>query len=198
MRGSMTVPQRAKNTVVPAPRRTAPPSTGPTTWPMFHWKLSKLSATGTTSGGTRLAIVVHHDGEDVPLAIPMPASPMRSVAGVSSCDDDIRTRNATEAMSRIFATRSTARRSRESAAAPENTTAKMPASGLMAAARVTRTGDVVRRSMMKPPTSVTIQTPVLANRPVPSSHRYARLRSGANSSVTGPQNSREPRESTHT
>jgi hypothetical protein len=43
---------------------------------------------------------------------------------------------------------------------------------------------------MKPPTSVTIQTPVLANRPVPSSHRNARLRSGAKSSLTGPQNSR--------
>jgi len=80
-RGSMTAPQRAKNTVVPAPRRTAPPSTGPTTWPMFHWKLSMLSATGTSSGGTRLPIVVHHDGEDVPPAIPMPASPTRSVPG---------------------------------------------------------------------------------------------------------------------
>src|ERR1039458_9154196 len=191
IRGSMTVPQRTKNTVVPAPRRTAPPSTGPTTWPMFHWKLSTLNATGTSSGGTRLPIVVHHDGEDVPLAIPMPAIPRRRVAGVSSRVDDIRTRNATELMSRIFATSSTARRSRESAAAPENTTAKMAASGLIAAARVTRTGDVVRRSMMKPPTSVTIQTPVLANRPVPSSHRNARLRSGAKSSLTGPQNSRE-------
>ncbi len=80
----MTAPQRAKNTVVPASLRTAPPSTGPTTWPMFHWKLSRLRATGTRSGGTRLPIVVHHDGEDVPPAMPMPASPIRSVAGVSS------------------------------------------------------------------------------------------------------------------
>ncbi len=195
----MTAPQRAKNTVVPASLRTAPPSTGPTTWPMFHWKLSMLSATGTSSGGTRLPIVVHHDGEDVPPAIPMPASPTRSVPGVSTCADDTTTRNATEPMSRIFATSSTARRSRESAAAPENTTATMPASGPIAAAKVTRTGDVVRRSMMKPPTSVTIQTPVLANRPVPSSHRNARLRSGANSSVTGPHRTAEqPLKSTHT
>jgi hypothetical protein len=82
------------------------------------------------------------------LATPMPASPMRRVAGVSRCDDDIKTRNATEPISRILARSSTARRSRESAAAPENTTAQMPASGPMAAARVTRTGDVVRRSIM--------------------------------------------------
>jgi len=157
---------------------------------MFHWKLSKLSATGKTSGGTRLPIVVHHDGEDVPLASPRPASPRRRVAGVSSCDEEMTTRSATEPISMIFATSRTPRRSWESAAAPENTTAKMLASGLMAAASVTRTGDVVRRSMMKPPTSVTIQTPVLANRAVPSSHRKARLRSGENSSVTGPQNSR--------
>ncbi len=100
-------------------------------------------------------------------------------------------------MSRIFATSSTARRSRESAAAPENTTARMPASGLIVVARVTRTGEVVRRSMMKPPTSVAIQTPALANRPVPSSHRNARLRSGANSSVTCPPNNRGTARSTH-
>jgi len=67
--------------------------------------------------------------------MPMPASPIRSVAGVSSCVDETTTRNATEPTSRIFATSSTARRSRESAAAPENNTAKMPASGLIAAAR---------------------------------------------------------------
>ena len=82
------------------------------------------------------------------LATPMPASPMRRVAGVSRCDDDIKTRNATGPISRILARSSTARRSRESAAAPENTTAQMPVSGPMAAARVTRTGDVVRRSIM--------------------------------------------------
>src|ERR1035441_6657400 len=63
--GTMTAPQRAKNTVVPASLRTAPPSTGPTTWPMFHWKLSRLRATGTGSGGTRLPIVAPHDGEGV-------------------------------------------------------------------------------------------------------------------------------------
>ena len=147
-RGTMTAPQRAKKTVAPAPRRTAPPRTGPTTWPMFHWKLSKLSATGTTSGGTSMPTVVHHDGDEVPPATPMPAIPTRRVAGVSSFDDDTKTRNATESSSRIFARSSTPRRSRESAAAPENTTAQIPASGLIAAARVTRTGDVVRRSIM--------------------------------------------------
>ena len=78
----------------------------------------------------------------------MPASPIRSVAGDSSFDEDIRQRKATEEMSRTFATSSTARRSRESAAAPENTTARMPPRGPIAAARVTRTGDVVSRSMM--------------------------------------------------
>ena len=142
--GNMIKPQTAKNTVVPAPRKTAPPRTGPTTWPMFHWKLSTLRATGTTSGGTRLATVVHHDGDDVPLDTPMPAMPMSRVVGVRFPVDDMMTRNATEAVSRIFASRRMARRSRESAAAPEKTTAQMPASGLMTAARVTRTGDVVR------------------------------------------------------
>ena len=187
----MTAPQRAKNTVVPASRRTAPPSNGPTTWPMFHWKLSRLNAAGTSSGGMRLPSVDHHEGVEVPPAIPMPASPINSVAGDSSRDDDIRTRKATEPTSRIFATRSTARRSRESAAAPENTTASMPESGPIAAASVTRTGDVVSRSMMKPPTRVAIQTPELANRAVPSSHRNARLRSGPKSSVTCPPNKSE-------
>ena len=41
---------------------------------MFHWKLSKLSATGTTSGGTRLPIVVHHDS-DVPVGYPQAGKP---------------------------------------------------------------------------------------------------------------------------
>ena len=169
--GNMTRPHTAKKTVVPALRKTAPPSTGPTTWPMFHWKLSTLRAKGTTSGGTRLAIVVHQDGEDVPLDIPMPAIPIRRVAGRQRSVDDMMTRNATEAVSRIFARRRMARLSRESAGAPENTTAQIPASGLMAAASVTRTGDVVRRSMMNPPTRAIIHTPVLANTAVPSSQR---------------------------
>ena len=34
--GKMTTAQSAKNTVVPAPLSTAPPSTGPMSWPMFH------------------------------------------------------------------------------------------------------------------------------------------------------------------
>ncbi len=121
---------------------------GPTTCPMFHWKLSTLNATGTSSGGTRLPTVVHHDGEEIPLESPMPEIPMSSVAGVSSCAEDITVRNATDPMSRSFARRRMARRSRESAAAPENTTARTPAKGLMAAASATSTGDVVRRSMM--------------------------------------------------
>ena len=184
----MTAPQSAKNTVVPAPLKTAPPRTGPMTWPMFHWKLSRLNATGISSGGTRLPMVVHQEGEDMPFEMPAPARPNSNVAGVSSCTEDTTTRKATEPARRILASSKMARRSRASAAAPENSTAKMPASGAMADAKVTRTGSFVRRSMMKPPTRVIIQTPVLANSPVASSHRNARLRSGANRSLTGPQN----------
>jgi len=92
---------------------------------------------------------------------------------------------ATEEMSRTFATSSTARRPGSSAAAPENTTARMPREG-----RSRREGDQDRRCRQplhdEPPTRVTIQTPALANRPVASSHRNARLRRGANSSVTHP------------
>ena len=60
-------------------------------------------------------MVVHQDGEDVPLDIPMPAIPTRRVAGVRFPVDDMMTRNATEAVSRIFARRRMARLSRESA-----------------------------------------------------------------------------------
>jgi hypothetical protein len=58
------------------------------------------------------AVDAERDGEEVPLDIPMPASPMSSVVGVSNRDADITTRNATEAVSRILARSSTARRSR--------------------------------------------------------------------------------------
>lgn len=144
---------------------------------------------GTSSGGMRLPIVVHHEGEDIPLDNPAPARPTSSVAGVNIFADDITTRNAIEPTRRIFDISKMARRSRESAAAPENRTAKIPASGAIAEARVTSTGSLVRRSMMKPLTKVTIQTPTLENRPVPWSQRKARLRSGASSSLTGLHNS---------
>ena len=54
-------------------------------------------------------MAVHQEGEDVPFDRPMPASPKRRVAGVSSWADDITTRNAHEEARRIFATSSTAR-----------------------------------------------------------------------------------------
>ena len=148
MSGSMTAPHTAKNAVPPAPWTITPPRTGPTTWPMFHWKLSTLMATGMSSGRTRFPTVVHHEGEDVPLAMPMPATPMSSVVGERRCAAETRRRKATEPASRSLANSSTTRRSRESATAPEKATARMPASGLMSVARATSTGEVVRRSMM--------------------------------------------------
>ena len=157
-------------------------------WPMFHWRLSRLKAVGTRSGGARLPTVDHHDGEDIPFEMPVPARPNSNVAGVSSCAQDITTRKAIDPASSILAISRIVRRSRESAAAPKNMTETMPASGAVVVASVTSTGSFVRRSMMKPQTSVIIQTPVFATRPVASSQRKARLRNGANSSLTSPRN----------
>ena len=65
---------------------------------------------GTSSGGMRLPIVVHHEGDDIPFDNPAPARPTSNVAGVNSFADDITTRNAIEAMRRIFAISKMARR----------------------------------------------------------------------------------------
>ncbi len=156
---------------------------GPSTWPMFHWKLSMLRATGTSEDGTRLLTVFHHDGDEVPLAIPTPARPMRSVAGVSAPAAETSTRKSAEESRISFARSRIARRSRASAAAPESDALSSPVIEVMAAASVTSTGTLVRLSMMKPLTRDRIQIPMFEKTAVPSSQRNARTPKGARREV---------------